>query len=53
MARDKNIPLPVTEKQGRGRPRKPDAMTNAQRQAAFRARRKAAGKARHGIGKGA
>jgi len=27
------------------RPRKPDALTNAQRQAAFRARRKAAGKA--------
>jgi hypothetical protein len=35
----------VTEKRGRGRPRKPDALTNAQRQAAFRARRKAAGKA--------
>ncbi|MFC0696213.1 hypothetical protein [Paraburkholderia humisilvae] len=45
MARSKNIPLPVAEKRGRGRPRKPDAMTNAQRQAAFRARRKAAGKA--------
>ena len=40
MAGDKNIPLPVTEKRGRGRPRKPDAMTNAQRQAAFRARHK-------------
>ncbi|WP_157697734.1 hypothetical protein [Caballeronia calidae] len=40
----KTIPLPmskVTEKRGRGRPRKPDAMTNAQRQAAFRARQKA------------
>jgi hypothetical protein len=35
----------VTKKRGRGRPRKPDALTNAQRQAAFRARRKAAGKA--------
>lgn len=34
----------VTEKRGRGRPRKPDAMTNAQRQAAFRARRKAESK---------
>jgi len=33
----------VAEKRGRGRPRKPDAMTNAQRQAAYRARRKAAG----------
>src|ERR1700756_2017712 len=47
MAGDKEIPLPtsvVTEKRGRGRPRKPDALTNAERQAAFRARRKAAGK---------
>jgi hypothetical protein len=35
----------VTEKRGRGRPRKADALTNAQRQAAFRARRKAAGQA--------
>lgn len=34
----------ITEKRGRGRPRKSDAMTNAQRQAAFRARRKAEGK---------
>lgn len=35
----------VTESRGRGRPRKADgAMTNAERQAAFRARRKAAGK---------
>ena len=33
----------VTEKRGRGRPRKVGAMTNAQRQAAFRARRKASG----------
>lgn len=33
----------VTEKRGRGRPRKADSLTNAQRQAAFRARRKAAG----------
>ena len=33
----------VTEKRGRGRPRKPGALTNAQRQAAFRARRKASG----------
>ncbi|KAK44014.1 hypothetical protein BG58_27775 [Caballeronia jiangsuensis] len=40
MAADKNISLPVTEKRGRGRPRKLDAMTNAQRQAAFRARHK-------------
>ena len=31
----------VTEKRPRGRPRKPDALTNAQRQAAYRARRKA------------
>lgn len=40
----KEIPLQtrgVTEKRGRGRPRMPGAMTNAQRQAAFRARRKA------------
>ncbi|WP_233859988.1 hypothetical protein [Paraburkholderia sp. HD33-4] len=44
MAGHKNISLhaaPVTEKRGRGRPRKPDAMSNAQRQAAFRARHKA------------
>jgi hypothetical protein len=41
MAGDKNISLPVTKKRGRGRPGKPDAMTNAQRQAAFRARHKA------------
>ncbi|MGF6879044.1 hypothetical protein [Paraburkholderia sp. MM5477-R1] len=41
MARANNISLPITEKRGRGRPRKPDAMTNAQRQAAFRARHKA------------
>lgn len=41
MARDKDTSLPVTEKRGRGRPRKSDAMTNAQRQAAFRARHKA------------
>lgn len=34
----------VTEKRGRGRPRKADALTNAQRQAAFRARQKVAGK---------
>ncbi|NRD85008.1 hypothetical protein FG484_20760 [Burkholderia pseudomallei] len=44
----KTIPLPldpVTEKRGRGRPRKEGgAMTNAQRQAAYRARNKAAGK---------
>ncbi|RDU96672.1 hypothetical protein [Trinickia dinghuensis] len=33
----------VTEKRGRGRPPKSGSMTNAQRQAAFRARRKAAG----------
>ncbi|MFP3504831.1 hypothetical protein [Burkholderia sp. SIMBA_062] len=43
----KTIPLPldpVTEKRGRGRPRKPGgAMTNAQRQAAYRARNKAIG----------
>jgi hypothetical protein len=38
MARDNDISLAVTEKRGRGRPRKSDAMTNAQRQAAFRAR---------------
>ncbi|WP_082721125.1 hypothetical protein [Burkholderia sp. ABCPW 14] len=44
----KTIPLPlsaVTEKRGRGRPRKEGgAMTNAERQAAHRARRQAAGK---------
>src|ERR1700722_15546848 len=28
----------ITEKRGRGRPRKPDAMSNAERQAAWRAR---------------
>ncbi|MFC0691661.1 hypothetical protein [Paraburkholderia humisilvae] len=42
----KTIPLPlsgVTEKRGRGRPRKDGALTNAQRQAAYRARRKVAG----------
>ncbi|ARK49169.1 hypothetical protein [Burkholderia pseudomallei] len=43
----KTIPLPldpVTEKRGRGRPRKQGgAMTNAQRQAAYRARNKAIG----------
>jgi hypothetical protein len=47
MAGHKEISLPtslVTEKRGRGRPRKPDALTSAQRQAAFRARQKAAGK---------
>jgi chromosome segregation ATPase len=31
----------VEQKRGRGRPRKADAMTNAERQAAYRARRKA------------
>jgi hypothetical protein len=41
MARDNDISLPITEKRGRGRPRKPDALTNAQRQAAYRARHKA------------
>jgi hypothetical protein len=44
MARDNDISSPVTEKRDRGRPRKADALTNAQRQAAFRARQKAAGK---------
>ncbi|OMZ96711.1 hypothetical protein [Burkholderia pseudomallei] len=43
----KTIPLPlpaVTGKRGRGRPRKEGgSMTNAERQAAFRARRKASG----------
>lgn len=34
------LPENVTEKRGRGRPRKADSMTNAQRQAAFRARHK-------------
>ena len=46
MARGRDMSLqdrPVTEKRGRGRPRKPDAMTNAQRQAAFRARHRVAG----------
>jgi hypothetical protein len=45
MARGKDISLqelPVPEKRGRGRPRKPGALTNAQRQAAFRARHKTA-----------
>jgi len=41
MARDNDISLLVTEKRGRGRPRKPDAMSNAQRQAAWRARHRA------------
>jgi len=47
MAGDNDIPLQadsVTEKRRRGRPRKPGALTNAQRQAAFRARNNAAGK---------
>ncbi|CAB3808820.1 hypothetical protein LMG28614_06890 [Paraburkholderia ultramafica] len=47
MAGDHDIPLgahPVAEKRRRGRPRKPDTLTNAQRQAAFRARQKAADK---------
>jgi len=36
---NKTLPLPlVTEKRGRGRPRKTDALSNAQRQAAFRTR---------------
>ena len=47
MAASRKTPLQgeasVAEKRGRGRPCKPDAMTNAQRQAAYRARRKAAG----------
>ncbi len=35
------LPLPsVTEKRGRGRPRKDNALSNAQRQAAFRSRHK-------------
>jgi hypothetical protein len=35
----KTLPLPlVTEKRGRGRPRKANAISNAERQAAFRAR---------------
>ena len=33
---------PPAPKRGRGRPRKPDAMTNAQRQAAYRQRQRAA-----------
>ena len=40
---NKTLSLPlVTKNRGRGRPRKPDALSNAQRQAAFRARKKAA-----------
>lgn len=35
-------PRPPQAPQGRGRPRKPDALTNAQRQAAWRARQRAA-----------
>jgi hypothetical protein len=38
QAADPNPPMP---KRGRGRPRKPDAMTNAQRQAAYRQRQRA------------
>ncbi|TAM00347.1 MAG: hypothetical protein EPN70_22560 [Paraburkholderia sp.] len=43
MARTDDLPSrqSVTEKRGRGRPRKPDALTNAQRQAAYRTRHKA------------
>lgn len=40
---NRTIPLPlgtVTEKRGRGRPRKEGALTNAQRQAAYRVRHK-------------
>jgi hypothetical protein len=38
------LPLPeVTEKRGRGRPRKEGALSNAQRQAAYRVRHKASG----------
>jgi hypothetical protein len=40
---NRTIPLPlspVTGKRGRGRPRKDSALSNAQRQAAFRARHK-------------
>lgn len=46
MAGDDALPSrqSVTEKRGRGRPRKPDALTNAQRQAAYRARHKASDK---------
>jgi hypothetical protein len=43
---DKTIPLPlpdVTQKPSRGRPPKPGALTNAQRQAVFRARLKTLG----------
>ncbi|MGQ7936998.1 hypothetical protein [Paraburkholderia sp. D1E] len=45
---NRTIPLPlpvVTEKRGRGRPRKDGALTNAQRQAAYRARHKTQGEA--------
>ena len=38
---DISLRQPVTQKRGRGRPRKPDALTNAQRQAAYRARHQA------------
>lgn len=44
MTDDVDFSLPqasVTEKRSRGRPRKPDALTNAQRQAAYRARHQA------------
>lgn len=41
MMRKLALSSAVTEKRGRGRPRKAGAMSNAQRQAAFRARRKA------------
>ncbi|KAA0080892.1 hypothetical protein CIW54_22765 [Paraburkholderia sp. T12-10] len=39
----------VTENRPRGRPRKPDALTNAQRQAAYRARQKATGAANKSV----
>ena len=41
---NKTLPLPlVTEKRGRGRPKKAHALSAAERQAAFRARRKQSG----------
>lgn len=52
MANKGGISLPqiaVTEKRPRGRPRKPDALTNAQRQAAYRARQKVAGRAAQSV----
>ena len=41
------LPLPLTFKRGRGRPRKESPLTGAQRQARFRARREAQARVLH------